>query len=643
MGYKAISDYGIIGNMLSAALVGTDGSIDWCCLPRFDSPSVFAAILDDEKGGRFRVSPQTSFESHQAYLSDTNVLQTTFETDSGRATVTDFMPSYLTPGRRLAQFKEIHRMVKCTAGHVALEVLFEPKMDYARGRTCLSSSEYGVAAKQGTERLALSSAVPFTLYGDEAVARFTLQEGQKADFVLSYGSEQPRPVTGHRSAARLRSTASYWQQQADGCTFHGPWRPAVVRSYLALHLLVYWPTRAIVAAPTTSLPERIGGERNWDYRFAWLRDASLILNAFSYLGHREEATGFMRWLFRNCGECGPKAQILYNVSFGNPQDEEELDHLEGHRQSRPVRIGNSAYRQFQLDVFGEVLEAAYNHLMAGGRIAPSNWHLLETFVNAAAETWHLPDNGIWEVRSGPFHFVHSKVMCWVALDRGIKTAERLGHKKNLARWRAAAQQIQSDVLSRGWKSEQRAFTQHYDTQALDASNLLIPLYGFLPMSDGRITSTIERTVEDLSWNGLLRRYRTEETDDGLSGAEGAFLWCSFWLVRNLVRLGRLEEAAERYERLLGYGNHLDLFSEMVDPVSGGALGNFPQGLTHLAVIISGVELTRAQETRRAEAGGSLASPEARNRARASTGASRGGQAPLGPRQRRFHCDITRPG
>jgi GH15 family glucan-1,4-alpha-glucosidase len=309
----------------------------------------------------------------------------------------------------------------------------------------------------------------------------------------------------------------------------------------------------------------------------------------------EEATGFMKWLMSVCGKCGAKAQILYDIDFEDPLKEQELDHLRGYRDSRPVRIGNDAYRQLQLDVFGEVLEAAQNYLDIGGRITRRTWGLLESFVNAACEKWQRPDSGIWEVRGGPYHFVYSKLMCWVALDRGIKMAERLGRKKNLARWRKTAQDIRDDLLARGWNPERRAFTQHYDTSALDASNLLMSLFGFLPISDERIISTVEHTVEELSCNGLLRRYRTDETDDGLSGPEGAFLMCSFWLVRNLLRMGRLEDATVLYERLLSHGNHLDLFSEMADPNTGEALGNFPQAFTHLAVIVSGLELTQAME------------------------------------------------
>ena len=595
MGYQPISNYGIIGNMLSAALVAVDGSIDWCCLPRFDSPSVFAAILDDEKGGKFRIRPEVSFEFHQAYISDTNVLQTTFETESGTATVTDFMPCYSGSRGRLVQYQEIHRLVQCTEGELDLEVIFQPRLDYARGNTLLNISENGVTAKQGTETLVLSSPIPFTIRDGSAVGQFTLKEGGKAVFTLRYGSDKPQPFGAYRSMSKLKRTLDYWQQKAASCTVSGHWRDAIVRSYLAVHLLMYSPTGAVVAAPTTSLPEEIGGERNWDYRYSWLRDTSLTLNSLFYLGHGEEAVRFMNWLVTVCGECGARAQILYDIDSRDPPEEQELEHLSGYRGSRPVRIGNGAYLQLQLDVFGEILESADNYLIIGGNITRRTWRLLESFVNAACELWQQPDKGIWEIRGGPYHFVYSKLMCWVAVDRGISIAQKLGYKKNLKHWRKTAQDIRDDILTKGWNAQRRAFTQHYDTLALDASNLLIPLFGFLPVSDDRVKSTIERTIEELSYNGLLRRYRTEETDDGLSGSEGAFLWCSFWLVRNLLRLERLEESIVLYQRLLSYSNHLGLFSEMVDPTSGEALGNFPQALTHLAVIIAGLELLHVMQ------------------------------------------------
>lgn len=595
MAYKGIGEYGLIGNSYTAALVSNDGSIDWCCLPRFDSPSTFAAILDDEKGGKFHIKPRTSFESQQSYLPDTNILQTTFRTDTGTVTVIDFMPCYRTSRHKLTKFDEIHRLVDCTVGQVPLEVVFEPRLDYARDNALIETYKNGVTARGRSDKLALSSTIPFTSDGGKAIGSFTLKQGESAQFILRYDSDQPKSPGIYGSRRKLERTTAYWKEKAEGCVFSGPLREMMVRSYLTLHLMVYAPTGAIIAAPTTSLPEEIGGERNWDYRYAWLRDASLTLNALFYLGHIEEALGFFNWLVTLCAKCGAKAQTLYDIDYEHPVQEQILDHLKGYRNSQPVRIGNAAYAQLQLDVFGEVLEAAYNYLDMGGYISRRTWESLESFVDAACESWQLPDNGIWEIRGGPYHFTHSKLMCWVAVDRGIKIAEELGFGENIKRWQDVAKDIRADILARGWNPEKRAFTQHYDTTALDASNLLMPLYGFLPITDERISSTIERTIEELGHNGLLRRYRTDKTDDGLSGSEGEFLWCSFWLVRNLLRMGKLEDATALYQKLLGYGNHLGLFPEMVDSVSGEARGNFPQALTHLAVITTGIELIRESE------------------------------------------------
>jgi len=602
MAYKGIGEYGLIGNSYTAALVSNDGSIDWCCLPRFDSPSTFAAILDDEKGGKFHIKPRTSFESQQSYLPDTNILQTTFRTDTGTVTVIDFMPCYRTSRHKLTKFDEIHRLVDCTVGQVPLEVVFEPRLDYARDNALIETYKNGVTARGRLDKLALSSTIPFTSDGGKAIGSFTLKQGESAQFILRYDSDQPKSPGIYGSRRKLERTTAYWKEKAEGCVFSGPLREMMVRSYLTLHLMVYAPTGAIIAAPTTSLPEEIGGdpeeiggERNWDYRYAWLRDASLTLNALFYLGHIEEALGFFNWLVTLCAKCGAKAQTLYDIDYEHPVQEQILDHLKGYRNSKPVRIGNAAYAQLQLDVFGEVLEAAYNYLDMGGYISRRTWESLESFVDAACESWQLPDNGIWEIRGGPYHFTHSKLMCWVAVDRGIKIAEELGFGENIKRWQDVAKDIRADILARGWNPEKRAFTQHYDTTALDASNLLMPLYGFLPITDERISSTIERTIEELGHNGLLRRYRTDKTDDGLSGSEGEFLWCSFWLVRNMLRMGKLEDATALYQKLLGYSNHLGLFPEMVDSVSGEARGNFPQALTHLAVITTGIELTRESE------------------------------------------------
>lgn len=426
------------------------------------------------------------------------------------------------------------------------------------------------------------------------MTRFALNAGQGATFVLRYGADEALAPLVHRSEDRLCATVDFWRDLARTCTCEGTWRDAIVRSFLTLHLLVYLPGGSIIAAATTSLPEEIGGERNWDYRFSWLRDASVTLDAFSRLGHKDEAIRYMNWLLLVCAVRGADGQILYGIEPTDDLEERTLDHLSGYRNSRPVRIGNGAYRQRQLDVFGEVLEAAYNYTTIGGYISADTWRLLRDYVEAAVRLWREPDNGIWEVRGGPFHFVHSKMMCWVAVDRGIRIAGAFDYgADDLDRWRAEATQIREDIQLRGWSDARQAFTQHYDTGTLDASALLMPLLGFLPADDRRMATTIERVASELTVGGLVRRYRTEETEDGLMGSEGAFLWCSFWLVRNLIRLNRLDEARRLYERLLAYRNHVGVYSEMVDGATGEALGNTPQALSHLGVIIAGLELADA--------------------------------------------------
>lgn len=589
MPYKRINDYGIIGGTHSAALVATDGSIDWACFPRFDSPSVFAAILDDQVGGRFRLAPAGHYQSDQSYLGDTNILVTRFVTDSGVTEVTDFMPCYERANGHIVAFHEIHRVARCLEGRVEMEIFFQPRFDYARLTPEIEGHPAGVSATGNGEYLALASPWPLAVEGDTARDRASLAAGQEAWFVLRYGQKAPLPVHLYKGKDKLARTASWWQKLAQLCVCQGPWREMVVRSYLALHLLEYSPTGAMVAAPTTSLPEEIGGVRNWDYRYAWLRDASFTLDALLGLGHTDEAARFMRWLTEVCVPCGIESRIMFGIDVGANLREVELDHLEGYKGSRPVRTGNAAQHQLQLDVFGEIINTAYIWAREGGRISRRVWRLLELFADAACQNWRLPDQGIWEVRAGPYHFVYSKLMCWVALDRATKLARLLGLRPQ-PRWQQCAEEVREDILSQGWSPGKQSFVQHYDTDALDASNLLMPIFGFLPANDHRMMATIERTMEELDFGGFLRRYDTDEANDGLSGSEGAFNICTFWLIRCLAKMGRLKEARERFERVLSYANHLGLFSEMTDPTTGDMLGNFPQAFTHRAVILTALEL-----------------------------------------------------
>jgi len=589
--YRPIGDYGIIGNMLSAALVSIEGSIDWCCLPRFDSPSVFAAILDSPKGGSFQIMPADRFESEQHYDKDTNILQTSYKTGKGSLVVTDFMPCFQDADGKMEAFTEVHRLVKCTKGELEVTVIFQPALDFARGNTELELTDSGIVATNKSHRIFLASDVRFSRADGKARASFRLRDGEEITFVVSCGDESPRGVAAYGTEEKLEKTRDYWSSLSVGCDIQGKWRQALVRSYLTLHLLMYQPTGAVVAAPTTSLPEAVGGERNWDYRYAWLRDASLALSAFGKLGHREEIDGFMGWLLRIHRRYGDKRQTLYSIDLGGEPKEELLTHLDGYRHSRPVRIGNEAYSQNQLDVFGEVIETAYSFVQMGGHISEEEWDVLSEYVDHTCRHWPDPDSGIWEIRGQPRHYVYSKLMCWVAIDRGRKLARMLGYEGNWEYWDKNWRLVRDDLLSKGWSPQRKAFTQHYDTDALDASNLLVSLYDFLPATDERAVSNIDQITSELGLgHGLLKRYNV---DDGLKGKEGAFFWCSFWLVRNYIRIGRLDYAEALYEKLLSYGNHLGLFPEMVDPETGEGLGNFPQALTHLAIIIAGLELTQA--------------------------------------------------
>jgi GH15 family glucan-1,4-alpha-glucosidase len=447
--------------------------------------------------------------------------------------------------------------------------------------------------------------VPLAVEGDTATAILELTAGDEAVFILRYG-----PVlnlwSDEASSPRqlLDRTVEYWHDKAAGLEYEGEWRDVVVRSYLTLHLLTYVPTGAIVAAPTTSLPEWIGGGRNWDYRYTWLRDAAFTVEALIHLGHNDEAVSFFKWCQEMCGLEGDepsdddlitRLRILYRIDGSVDLEEEELTHLEGYKGSKPVRIGNGAFGQLQHDVYGELLASAHLLAVRGVPMGEGQWELIRILANLAAEEWSKPDSGIWEVRGGPFQFVHSNAMCWVALDRAVSLAEMMGKTgPETEGWLEVADTIKRDVLEHGWNEAKQAFAQHYDTDAMDASFLLLPLMGFLPIDDPRVVSTVERIQEELGSGPFVLRYRTDETDDGVFGSEGAFTLCSFWLVQVLVRMGRRDEARHIFQELLGYANHLGLFAEMVDPRSGVSLGNFPQAFTHIGLILAALEFSNVE-------------------------------------------------
>lgn len=593
--YKPISGYGLIGNCRSAALVGRDGSIDWLCFPRFDSASVFAALLDAGNGGRFAIIPLGPYTAMQQYVGNTNILETAFRTDGGVCTVRDCMPLYQGTNGEPVERHEVIRAIRCEAGEIALSLDYMPRPDYARAPVSLSAEGRSIVSRDGQQTLALHSPVPLQVWGSRASGTITLRHGEEATFVLCYAQGPTQQGEDDLPPQeRLARTLTFWESKAADIPYSGPWRQSVMRSYLVLHLLTYLPTGGIVAAPTTSLPEAIGGVRNWDYRYVWLRDAALTTAALMSLGHQDEAISFFQWLGRVCARVcatpGEDFQILYRVGGEANLEEEELRHLEGYRGSRPVRIGNGAYNQVQLDIYGEVLATVHLLATAGQPITDAQWDVLRTLANLAATRWRQPGNGIWEIRGGPYHFVYPKVMCWVALEKAATLARMMGRAgPESTAWQRTAEAIKADVLHRGWSQQKQAFVQHYDTEAMDASNLLLPLVGFLPFDDRRIISTVRRIREELGHGPLLRRYRTEETDDGLPGSEGAFTVCSFWLVQVLARMGALQEARKLFGELLGYANHLGLFSEMVDPQTGEALGNFPQAFSHVGLILAAQE------------------------------------------------------
>ena len=594
MGYLPIEDHGVIGNLHTAALIGTDGTIDWLCLPRFDAPSVFASILDDEKGGHFRLRPVEHTRSQQLYLPDTNVLLTRFLSPQGVAEIVDFMP--ILGGRH-----EPHRLVRSVRvvrGRMTFDMECRPAFDYARVKHEVQITKKGAVFRRPEMSLGLSAGILLQEgKGESAGASFDLEAGQAVTFVLSETGEDERPgepISEREYQALLADTLAYWRRWLSRGTYHGRWREVVNRSALALKLMVYDPTGAIVASPTMGLPERIGGERNWDYRYTWLRDAALALYALIYVGFEDEAKSFMGWLRERCQQdTDGLLQPLYGIDGRSDIEETELNHLSGYRNSAPVRLGNGAYRQRQLDLYGTVLDAAYLYNKHGAPLDYDLWQNLRKILGWLAENWREPDEGIWEVRGGRQQFVSSKVLSWVALERAGRISRQRGLPAGDGRWRRERDAIYEEVMEKGWNPERQSFVQHYGSDALDASLLMMPLVKFVGPTDPRWLATLDRIQEELVYDTLVDRYNVEHAaPDGLSGEEGSFSLCSFWLVECLTQAGRLDEARLALEKMFSYANHLGLYSEEVGR-SGEALGNFPQAFTHLALISAAVHLDRA--------------------------------------------------
>lgn len=575
-----LESYGFIGDMHTCALVGLNGSIDWLCVPRFDSNACFAALLGEPNNGCWQIAPEGAVKrSSHAYRKDTLILETEFETETGVVRVVDCMPP-AGPNR------DVVRVVEGVSGSVAMKMNLVIRMDYGRTVPWVRHRAGGLTAVAGPDALVFRTPVPTHGEGLSTVANFTVNAGDKVPFILTwYFSHLPAPEPIDVPRA-LERTDLFWREWASRCTYHGEWRDAVVRSLITLKALTYVPTGGIVAAATTSLPEHIGGVRNWDYRYCWLRDATFTLYSFMEAGYTEEAAAWSEWLLRAVAGDPAQLQIMYGAAGERSLPEFELKHLAGYEGSRPVRVGNGAAEQFQLDVYGEVLDALHLARTVGLRPGPDSWSLQRHLTDFVAANWMKPDEGIWEIRGPRRHFTHSKIMAWVALDRAVKGIEEFGLDGDLARWRETRQAIHDDVCAKGYHPGRRAFTQYYGSELLDASVLMLPLVGFLPATDERVISTVEAIQRELLRDGLVYRYHPDKSSavDGLPPGEGAFLPCSFWLVDCLYLMGREKEARTLFEHLLDMRNDLGLLSEEYDPVARRLLGNYPQAFTHIGLI-----------------------------------------------------------
>jgi GH15 family glucan-1,4-alpha-glucosidase len=606
--YLPIEDYALIGDLHTVALVGKNGSIDWCCLPRFDSPSVFGALLDAGKGGFFRIAPTdtTGVKNRQLYLPETNILLTRFLSVAGVGEITDFMP--IKPVGTSAHEHHLIRSVAVIQGSLSFTLVCRPAFNYARDTHEITLCQEGALFQSQHFNLGLASPIALHLDAEGGVqATFTLNAGQSIHFVLEStkaSDHRLQLLTEKRYQQTFQGTLHYWRNWLSQCQYQGRWREMVQRSALVLKLLTYAPTGAIVAAATTSLPETLGGSRNWDYRYTWLRDASFSLYSLLTLGFTQEAEAFMGWLNARCHELkeGGTLQPMYGIGGEQDLTEITLDHLEGYRQSGPVRIGNGAYTQKQLDIYGEMLDALYIY-NSYDAISYDLWQNLTRLLEWLQDHWQDADEGIWEVRGGPQHFLHSRLMSWVAFDRAGRIARHRGWPAPLDDWHGISTEIYQQIMEQGWSEEKQSFVQYYGSDAIDASALLLMITNFTGSKEPRILSTIQRIQKELTNGALVHRYNPQNAaNDGLGSEEGTFSACSFWLVENLARSGQLEEARLMLERLLSYSNHVGLYAEEISQ-TGEALGNYPQAFTHLALITACTHLDQAlneQQTRGTE-------------------------------------------
>jgi GH15 family glucan-1,4-alpha-glucosidase len=588
-----IEDYGLIGDLQTAALVGRDGSIDWACFPRFDSGACFGALLGTTDHGRWLIAPRSdAWSPGRRYRENTLVLETEWETDGGKARVIDFMPPR-------GKAPDIVRIVEGLAGEVEFDSELVIRYDYGSTLPWVRRIDDDTrVAVAGPDGLCFRSAVEHRGENMRTIGEFTVREGERVPFTLTWYPSNEEPPERIDAEQALQDTVDYWTSWVAGCEYDGRWKQAVHESLIVLKALTYAPTGGIVAAPTTSLPEKIGGERNWDYRFCWLRDATLVLLAFINAGYLEEAHAWRLWLLRAAAGDPAALQIMYGVGGERRLTEMTLDWLPGYEGSRPVRAGNAASEQFQLDVFGEVLDAMHQGRVHELERSPEAWSLQRRLLGFLEHAWKEPDDGIWEVRGGRRHFTHSKVMAWVAFDRGVKAVEEFGRAGPVERWRKVRDEIHREVCERGFDHELNSFTQSYGSKRLDASLLVIPLVGFLPADDGAVLGTVAAIERELYRDGFVYRYAGDDEHaqvDGLPAGEGAFLPCTFWLADNFALQGRLDEAEELFERLLSTRSDLGLLAEEWDPASRRQLGNFPQAFTHVALVNSAFNLDRQHD------------------------------------------------
>jgi GH15 family glucan-1,4-alpha-glucosidase len=585
---RLIEDYALIGDCRTAALVAKDGSLDWLCLPRFDSPAAFAAILGTPDHGRWLLAPSAEPKrTARSYRGDTLILETLYETDEGAAVVVDCMP--IKDGSA-----DVLRMVEGLRGTVRFRMEFRPKFDYGSATPWVrAEGDDGVVAVCGPETLHLLSPVPLSVDEWEASAEFEVGEGDKRPFVLTWHpSHLPieEPIEPH---AAIASTVAWWEEWSGRCEYRGPYREAVVRSLITLKALTYQPTGGIVAAPTTSLPEEIGGVRNWDYRYCWLRDATFTLTALLQSGYREEADAWRQWLVRAVAGKGDEAHIMYGLAGERRLPEMELPWLPGFEGSKPVRIGNGAYDQFQLDIYGEVMASLHLARHHGLSAEADDWRIERELMQRLEEVWQDPDEGIWEVRGGSRHFTHSKLMAWLAFDRAIKDADEFGLEGPIDRWKSLRDRLHAEICERAFSKDRNAFTQSYDSEDLDASVLVMMEVGFLPPDDPRLVSTVEAIEKELMRGDFVERYRSDSGIDGLEGSEGTFLLCTFWLADNYVLMGRLDDARRIFESVLAVRNDVGLLAEEYDAKARRQLGNFPQAFSHLGLVNTAWHLDRA--------------------------------------------------